>query len=341
MYGLGEARFDDVDEPEVAAGEAIVSVEAAGICGTDLHILSEGVLTDPQRWPVTMGHEFVGRVVAVGGISSSMPESSGIRVGDRVVGEPLLNCGLCVSCRTGFPNLCERWLHLGATRDGAWAEYVSVPVSKLTPMPDHVPTNHAALAEPLACALHFLERAGARIGKSLLIVGGGPAGLMTLLAARAAGIGPIIVSETSAQRRRLAERLGADAVIDPSVDDVRLICRELTAGAGVDVVIELAGAPAAIAGAFHIPRPGGLLLLAGICGEKSISVDTNRIVGDEITVRGAFATRWQMPAAVRLLSSGSLNIDPIVSKTASWLDLPHAMEQAASGDDVCKIVLEF
>lgn len=342
MHGIGQARFDTVDEPVVMPGEAIVAVEAAGICGTDIHVLTEGVLTDPDRLPVTMGHEFVGRVVAVGGSSPfAAADNHELRVGDRVVGEPLLNCAACTNCRAGYPNLCKQWTHLGFTRDGAWAEYVSVPVSRLTRVPDHVPARHAVLAEPLACALHFLERSGARIGQSLLIVGGGPAGQMTLLAARAAGISRILVSETSVQRRSLAERLGADAALDPSAEDVRSACNELTDGAGVDVVIELAGSPAAVAASVQIPRPGGTLLLAGICGEKSVPVDTNRVVSDEITVRGAFATRWQMAAAVRLLATGDLDLDPIVSITAPWHELPDAMNQAVSSADVCKVVLDF
>lgn len=341
MYSIGQAGFDDVDEPTVLPGEAVVSVEAAGICGTDLHVLSEGVLTDPEKLPVTMGHEFVGRIVALGEQVPSTTGSPALRIGDRVVGEPLINCGTCTYCLRGLLNLCARWLHLGATRDGAWAEFVSVPVERLTRISEHVPTTHAVLAEPLACALHFIERAELKLGQSLLIVGGGPAGQLTLLAAKAAGIGPVIVSETSESRRALAEQLGAEATINPLHEDVMSVTQAHTGGIGVDAVIELAGTPGAVSGAFQVPRPGGTLLLAGICGDRAIPVDTNRVVQDEITVRGAFATRWQMPAAVQMLSRGNLNLDPVVSMQTSWLNLPAAMNKATSESDICKIVLEF
>lgn len=348
MHSLGNSSLDDVPEPEPAPGEVLVAPEAAGICGTDLHVLHEGVfIDDPETGlPMTMGHEVVGRVVGFGApVPGAPPLTHGgraLREGDRVVAEPLLNCGTCWHCLRGLPNLCTEWSHLGIRRDGVWAELVTIPARRVTRVPADLPSDHAVLAEPLACALHFLDRAEARPGQSLLILGGGPAGQLTLLAARAMGLGPIVLSDPSTERRRLAEELGADLAVDPTRDDVHEACVKVTGDpGGVDVVIELAGSPDAVSQAFSMPRPGGVLLLAGICGTPSIPVNTNRAVRDEITVRGAFATRWQMSPAIRLLASGALNVGPVLSLKRPWTEAHEGMEDLRRRIDLCKVVLEF
>jgi threonine dehydrogenase-like Zn-dependent dehydrogenase len=347
MHGLGVSGLDDsVEEPRPGVGEVLIAPEAAGVCGTDLHVLHEGVFIDmPQGLPVTMGHEVVGRVVGFG------PEPAGgwtrpyggepLEVGDRVVAEPILNCGSCPQCARGVPNLCANWSHLGIKRDGVWAELVTIPAARVTRVPDHIPVTHAVLAEPLACALHFLDRAQVSPGDSVLVLGGGPAGQLTLLAARAAGAGRVLLSDPVAERRELAKALGADAVLDPAADDITTLTRELSGGAGADVVVEIAGAPPAVTQAFGLPRPGGTLVLAGICGTTPIPVDTNRVVNDEITVRGAFATRWQMGAAIAHLASGLIDVSPVVSLERPWTEATEAMRDLAERPELCKVVLRY
>jgi 2-desacetyl-2-hydroxyethyl bacteriochlorophyllide A dehydrogenase len=345
MVALGKSELSEVAEPTAVRGEVIIEPEAAGICGTDLHVLHEGVYLDLEKdLPVTMGHEVLGRVVELGPTPQAGWVSAyggpEIAVGDRVVAEPLLNCGSCPQCLRGHPNLCRSWSHLGFLRNGVWAERVAVPAARLTRIAESVPAHHAVLAEPLACALHFLDRAAVRPGDSLTIVGGGPAGQMTLLAARAAGVGPIVVSDPIESRRELAVRHGAEFVVDPSSSDLVAVAREHTHGEGPDVVIEIAGTPPAVTDAVHLPRKGGTLVLAGICGAPSIPVDTNRVVVDEIDVRGAHATRWQMGAAVSLLEAG-LAVGGIVSKTRPWEEAAAGMQDLATQPDLCKVVLTF
>ena len=341
MHGLGSSRLDEgVAEPEPGPGEVVLEPEAAGICGTDLHVLHEGVIVDLDHdLPLTMGHEIVGRVVALGPALAGAPTT--LHEGDRVVAEPLLNCGHCGPCGRGLPNLCRQWSHLGFRRPGVWAERVAVPAARLTVIADHVPAEHAVLAEPLACALHFLERARLRQGETVLVIGGGPAGQLTLLAARAAGAGRVLLSDPVAARRELATGLGADAVLDPTSDDVEATVAELTGGVGPDVVIEIAGTPAAVTQSVGLPRPGGRLVLAGICGAPMIAVATNRIVENEIDVLGAFATRWQMPAAVAVLERAALDIAPIVSQVRHWEEVGAGMADLAARPELCKVILRF
>ncbi len=344
MHGLSSSWLEqDVPEPRCGPGEVLVAPEAAGICSTDLHVLHEGVIVDLEHGlPVTMGHEVIGRVVEVGpGPDTSATDGMPLREGDRVVAEPLLNCGRCPQCAHGLPNLCTQWSHLGFRRDGVWAELAAVPAARLTRIADDVPAEHAVLAEPLACALHFLERARLRQGASVLVVGGGPAGQLTLLAARAAGAGRVLLSDPVEARRDLALTLGADGVLDPAADDVTARVAELTGGHGADVVIELAGTPAAVAQAVGLPRPGGTLVLAGICGVPPDAFDTNRVVTDEIDVLGAFATRWQMPAAVSVLQRRAIDVSPIVSKTRNWQEAELGMQDLAERPELCKVVLTF
>lgn len=341
MHGLSTAQFDDVDDPILLPGDVLVAPEAAGVCGTDLHVLHEGVFIDFDKGlPVTMGHEVFGRVIEVPQDDrASGPE--GLKVGDRVVVEPVLNCGTCYQCLGGKPNLCIRWSHLGFLRDGVWAEKVAIPASRLTKVPDSVDPIHGVLAEPLACGLHFLKQSALSPGQNIMVIGGGPAGQLTLLSALTAGANVALLSDPIEARRNLALTLGATGAVDPTKQDVAEYVNEMTDGAGVDVVIEIAGVPAAVSQAVTLPKKGGTLVLAGICGAKSIPIDTNRIVNDEITVKGAFATRGQMTSAVNLIASKKIDVAPIVSEVMDWSHAGEAMEKMSSSPDLCKIVLTF
>lgn len=346
MHGLSKSQLDDVSDPQMLPGDVLVAPEAAGVCGTDLHVLHEGVFIDfDNGLPVTMGHEVIGKVIDVPKLSVNSPLPADglgpIRVGDRVVAEPVLNCGICSQCLRGFPNLCFQWSHLGFLRDGVWAEKAAIPISRLTRIPEHVDATHGVLAEPVACALHFLKRAEIAPGQHVVVIGGGPAGQLTMLCALAAGAASVILSDPIEARRKLASTMGATGVIDPTKADVNEYIQEVTKGAGADVVIEIAGVPAAVTQAITLPRKGGTLVLAGICGAKSTPIDTNRIVNDEITVRGAFATRWQMSAAVNLIASKSIDVSPIVSEVLDWKKAGEAMEMMATRNDLCKVVLTF
>lgn len=332
----GEAAVRRVPEPQLEPGHVIIAPEAAGVCGTDLHGLRDGVYIDPARdLPVTMGHEVVGIV------TQAADDVVGTGVGDRVVVEPVLNCGTCPNCRRGRINLCARWRHLGFQVDGVWAERAMVPAHRVTKISSKVTAEVAILAEPLACALHFLSLARVRMGQSLLIIGGGPSGQLALVAARAMGAGPIVLSDPNAARRRLAMTLGATAGIDPSTEPFMERSAELTGGDGFDVVFEIAGAETAVAQAIDVSQPGGMVLLGGVCGQETLSLNMQHVVRNEVTVQGAFATRWQMDNAVKLLERDDLDFAPIIGFVTHWTDAEAALDAISRRTDFCKAVLMF
>ncbi|MGB3481778.1 MAG: zinc-binding dehydrogenase [Mycobacterium sp.] len=336
MTAIGHSEMRETAEPTLAPGHVIIRTEAAGVCGTDLHVLNDGVYVDPAvHLPVTMGHE------AVGVVDEIAADVVGIAVGDRVVVEPVLNCGLCTNCLTGQVNLCSSWTHLGFTAHGVWAERFAAPASRVTKISPTVPAEIAVLAEPLACSLHFLTLGKLSIGQSIVIVGGGPSGQLAVVAARAFGAGTVILSDPIPERRALAHRLGADAVLDPSTEDVLERCQSLTGGRGVDVVLEIAGSESSIASAFLLARPGGTVVLAGVCGQEELRVNTQYVVRHEITVQGAFATRWQMANAVHLLERTDLDFAPIIGLRVDWQDAHRGLSETGARRDICKVVLTF
>lgn len=336
MVAVGQAAVREIPEPVIQTGHVIIAPEAAGVCGTDLHGLYDSVYIDPEKdLPVTMGHEVVGIITAVA------DNVIGFEVGDRVVVEPVLNCGICNNCQCGKLNLCSDWTHLGFTVNGVWAERVAIPATRITKISKDVPAEIATLAEPLACSLHFLDLARLKIGQSLLIIGGGPSGQLALIAARAMGAGLIVVSDPNPERRELATLLGAHSTIDPLNEDVVKRVHESTEGNGIDVVLEIAGTESSISTAFHLAKPGGMVLLAGVCGQEEISVNTQHIVRSEVTVQGAFATRWKMPQAVQLLERNDLDFSPIIGLKLPWTEAGKALTETSRRTDICKVVLMF
>ncbi|HEV3450029.1 MAG TPA: alcohol dehydrogenase catalytic domain-containing protein [Acidimicrobiia bacterium] len=273
----GEVDVEERPVPDVGPRDVLLEVSHCGICGSDIHFVLDGW----GRPGSVEGHEFAGRVVAVG------DEVTGWRVGDAVVGGPSPRCGTCEYCRQGRPSLCVGRHTPGAAAhsDGAFAEYTLVPEASLRRIPDGVSLRAAALAEPLAVALHGLTRGGVRAGQRLLVTGAGPIGALSVAAARARGVTDVVVSEPHPRRRALAERLGARAVepaelVSPAspgdvVDDA------------FDVALECSGHAVAMEAALGQLKRGGTLVLVG-AGMKAPRLDGNRILLNELVVTGSF-----------------------------------------------------
>lgn len=298
-----EEPSDDV-RPGPAADEVIVRPDAVGICATDLELLDGTLIylrTGRTRLPLTLGHEWTGIVEAIGGAVD------GVRAGQRVVGEVSIGCGICADCTAGAYHQCERRTETGVMgRDGALASHMRMPVAAIHVVPDEVDPRDAALAEPLAVAIHAIDRAGEDIDE-LLVVGGGTVGILAAWVAAIRG-SSVVVAEADAARRRLVADLG-----------VRCIAVEDVADGRWSTVLEASGAPAGLATAARALARRGRLVLVGLTGTSSQPLPTDRIVVEELQVIGSLGSPGTWPAAIRLIVDGMVRPSRLVG-AQSWLE---------------------
>jgi threonine dehydrogenase-like Zn-dependent dehydrogenase len=322
--GPGQVEVRRRRRPGLAsAGDVLVAVEACGICGTDLHILD-----DPPGHPATpgvvLGHELVGRVAETGA------EAAGITVGDRVAVAPNLPCGSCAACRQGLSGSCANFTTIGIFRDGGLADQVSVPARACHPISRAVPARIAALTEPLSCVLNGVQRARPVPGDVAVIHGAGAIGLLFLAVLSAGGV-RCVVSEPVARRREVAERMGAARTVDPARTNPRQVIESIRPE-GADLAIDAVGNQ--MASALEQTRPRGQVLLFGMNSNARAMIAQNEITRREITIYGSYVGDWTFPAAVRLLESGKLALDSLVTH---WLPLertPEALGALRSGQAV-------
>jgi threonine dehydrogenase-like Zn-dependent dehydrogenase len=303
FQGDGHLLVEERPLPMVSApDDVIIAVEACGICGTDVHILD--VPPGHPAMPGTiMGHEFVGRVAAVGvGVSD-------VRAGQRVTVDPNPKCGACTSCRAGRPANCLNITALGIFRDGALASHVKAPAGAVHAMGEGPPREIAALAEPLACVINSTNRAAVRPGESVLVFGAGPIGCLFTAVFKAAGATPIIVVEPNTARGVVARAMGADAVVTPHELDARR--GELLPG-GADVVVDAVGS--LLPEAIETAAMGGRIILFGMNSNAWPAVQQVQITENGLTIHGTHITNFTFPAAIRLIESGALDLAPMISE---------------------------
>jgi threonine dehydrogenase-like Zn-dependent dehydrogenase len=329
-HGQHELAIEDVPVPEPGPHEVLLSVSHCGICGSDLHFVMEGW----GRPGSIEGHEWSGRVVAVGeGVTRWA-------VGDEVVGGPTPRCGECEYCRAGRPALCTARNAPGVSvhRDGAFAEFVRAHEDGLLRIPDGVPIREAALAEPLAVALHGLTRGGVRAGQRVLVTGAGPIGALSVAAARARGVADIVVSEPHPKRRALAERLGAIA-IEPDALQTPGFPGDVV-DEPFDVALECSGSRAAMEACLGQLKRGGTLVLVG-AGMQAPRFDANRILLNELVITGSFVYDADgFERALELLARPDFPSALLLEDDDVALDeLYHAIEGLASGELPAKVLV--
>jgi len=312
----GSAALATVDDPAPAPGEVVVAVGAAGICGTDLHLLAGSL--PPAVYPLVPGHEVAGKVVATGRGATLVNE------GQQVAVDPSVFCGGCPQCRAGWPNLCANWGGMGITRPGGLAEYVAVPASWCEPLPEDLPTTHGALVEPLACALHALDRAGAVIGRDTLVFGAGPMGCLLAALFRHAGARSVSVVDPQEGRLQVAERLGATATA-PAVDG-------LTAPDGWHVVVDASGAVPAIEQALRVVRPAGRVVIVGVTPpDATARFLPYELYAKEVTVVGSMAILHSFGRARDVLTSGLFDPESLITHTFALDDVGTALDTMRQG----------
>ncbi|WP_211747186.1 2,3-butanediol dehydrogenase [Paenibacillus sp. Marseille-Q4541] len=341
-HGVKDLRIEQIEEPKALPGKVKIKVEWCGICGSDLHEYTAGPIFIPgsephpltgEQAPVVMGHEFSGQVVEIGeGVTN-------IQKGDRVVVEPIFNCGKCTACRQGKYNLCEKMGFLGlAGGGGGFSEYVAADEHRVHKIPQGVSYEQGALVEPSAVALYAVRQSKLKVGDKAVVFGAGPIGLLVIEALKASGASEIYAVELSPERKEKAAELGA-LVIDPKeVDAVQEIHR-LTSG-GADVVYEVTGVPPVLEQALESVKIGGELMIVSIF-EKEAPIMPNKIVIQERSISGIIGYRDVFPAVISLMEKGFFPADQLVTKRIKLDDvIEHGFEGLLKEKNQVKILVK-
>jgi threonine dehydrogenase-like Zn-dependent dehydrogenase len=329
----GVVTVEDRPVTRPGPGQVLVRVHHCGICGSDIHQLRDGWGFKPGA---VAGHEWTGTVAAVGADVTTWA------VGERVVGGPSAKCGRCRRCAEGKPSQCEnRSTLITDNSDGAFAEFILVRTGGILRLPDGLSARHAALAEPLAVALHGITRSGIAPGDTAMVIGAGPIGALTVAALRVMGIDEITVVEPSERRQALARQLGATDVIDPSeLERFPSWEPEKQSSRGVHVVLECSGHKEAIEAGFDQLRRGGILVMVG-AGIAQPTFDPNRMILNELTVTGSFVyDLGGFERALELLSADSFPSELLIDPDDVPLNgVAAALEALATGRIAGKVMV--
>jgi len=302
LHGPRDLRVESARMIAPRAGDVIIRVGMAGLCGTDYRIWTGD---RPVGYPRILGHEFVGTVTEAGFAVKR------VRVGDRVAVEPNYSCGACPLCREGNRNLCLARTAVGIDVDGCFAESVRVPERCCWPAPAGVPDDDLLVTEPLAVVVRAVARGAVAPGESAAVVGAGSLGLLALQVLRGRGARVLVVSRT-ARRFALARELGAEATHTVAEAPLEATARTFSGREGVDVVIETAGTAEAVAHALALVRPGGRVVLTGLPHEPT-PVAFFSVVRREITLTGSMIYQDEFPEAMRLVAAGTVRTRPLVT----------------------------
>ncbi len=323
-----------VPDPVVGINDVLIRVRRTGICGTDLHIESwDAWAAKTIKPPLVAGHEFVGEIVEVGS------NVSDYRPGDIVSGEGHVTCGRCRHCLAGRRHLCASTVGLGVGRDGAFAEYVCLPLTNVWHHRPGIDEEVAAIFDPFGNAVHT-ALAFPVLGEDVLITGAGPIGLMATAVVRHAGARFVVVSEPNPVRRALATRMGATVVVDPLTQDLHDVQRELGMVEGFDVALEMSGNAAAIRTAMDNMAHGGSIAILGI-PTQDVSLDVNEIVFKLLTIRGIYGREmYETWYKMTVMIQSGLDIKPAITHRFPFREYEAAFATARSGDSG-KVILDW
>lgn len=339
MRGIDKMIIKEIPVPEIGKKEVLVSLEYVGICGSDVHYFHNGCCGSYKvdlSEDYMLGHECAGTIVKVG------EEVERLKVGDRVALEPGITCGECEQCKSGHYNLCPDVVFLATPPvQGCNEEYIAFPENMCFKLPDNVSTKEGALIEPLSVGFYASEQGGVKTGDTVVILGSGCIGLVTLLACKAHGAGKIIVADLVEARLQKAIELGAAEVINSGKEDALKKIEELTNGRGADVVFETAGSPVTIAQTPFIVRRGGTITLVGVSAKEEITYNFAQIMDKEATIKSVFRYRNIYPKAIAAVSSGAINVKGIVTHEFDLEHIQDAYDEAVNNKtDLVKAVIK-
>lgn len=326
LRGPKSVTVDTVATRPLKPGELRVRIAAAGVCGTDLHYFKDfGNAGFKLAAPVVLGHEAAGVVAAVG------PDVEGFAVADKVAINPVMNCGNCLACRRGDSNLCERKRFPGSATtvphiDGYFQEHAIVEARCCTRVPDDADLTHIAFAEPLACAMHGVRRAGILLGRRVLVTGSGPIGTLVVAAAKAAGAGHVTVTDLIGEPLAIAHAMGADVALNimnnPLADHV-------ARHGPFEVAFEASGSPDAFRSCMASLRRGGTLVQLGITPPIDSPVAINMIMLKELAILGSNQFTDEFETALAMILSGRIDVSLMLSATLALDSAAEAFALAA------------
>ena len=317
----------DVPTPVPGPGEVLIRVAACGICGSDVHGYDGS--SGRRIPPLVMGHEAAGTVAAVDATVKDFTE------GDRVTFDSTIYCGQCLNCLRGDINLCSRRQVLGVScgeyrRAGAFAEFVTVPARICHRLPGHLPFAEAAMLEAVAVAIHAVNLAHLQPDATALVIGAGTIGILTLQALRAAGSTRVFIADVDEPRLALAKQMGAtDTLLSDAALPEKVL--RLTQNEGVDVALEAVGRNESVAAAIDATRKGGTVVLVGNIS-PNVNLPLQKVVTRQIRLQGSCASAGEYPQAIKWLSSGAINVKPLITaiapleEGASWFERLYARE---------------
>ena len=326
--------LEEVPEPEMGINDVKIRVLKTGICGTDLHIYEwDAWARSTIRKGLVIGHEFVGKVVAVGSNVTDIP------VGQLVSGEGHVVCGRCRNCLAGRRHLCAHTLGVGVNRNGAFAEFVVLPMSNIWMHSAGVPHEIAAIFDPLGNAVHT-ALAFPVLGEDVLVTGAGPIGIMAAAVARHAGARHVVISDPNEYRRRLAETVGVTLAVDPRATPLAEIQKQLHMQEGFDVGLEMSGNPSAFREMLKNMSHGAKIAMLGIPSEE-ISIDWNQVVFNQLTIRGIYGREmYETWYKMTVMLESGLDISGVITHRMSWRDYEDGFAAMRSGNSG-KVILDW
>lgn len=338
MLGIGKMGFEEREIPKVKDDEVLVKLEYVGICGSDLHYYETGAIGDyVVEPPFVLGHEPGGTVVEVG------KNVKHLKVGDRVALEPGKTCGHCEFCKTGRYNLCSDVVFFATPPvDGVFQEYVAHEAELCFKLPDNVSTLEGALIEPLAVGFHAAIQGDAHLGQKAVVMGAGCIGLVSMMALKARGVSEVYVVDIMEKRLEKALELGATGVINGAKEDVLERVKELTDGAGMDLVIETAGTEITTRQAIHMAKKGSNIVLVGYSKSGEMTLPMSLALDKELTFKTVFRYRHIYPMAIDAVAAGKVNLKGIVTDVFRLDEAQKAMDYSVNNKaDIVKAVIRI
>jgi L-idonate 5-dehydrogenase len=337
IHGARDLRVEHLDTPKPAAGEVLLDMKAGGICGSDLHYYNHGGFgTVRLREPMVLGHEVSGVVAALG------DDVDDLKVGQLVAVSPSRPCQNCEYCLRGHQNHCLNMRFYGSAMpfphiQGAFRKSLVVMANQCVAA-DGLTPGQAAMAEPLAVCVHGVRQAGDLVGKTVLVTGCGPIGVLAIMAARRAGAAHIIATDLSDYTLSVARNCGADVALNTKADPDALSPYSRDKGR-IDVHLECSGAAAALAAGVSVLRPRGTVVQLGMGGDMTVPMQA--ITAKEITLRGSFRFHDEFATAVQFMQSGLINVDPLITHSFNLNEVVDAFDMASDRSQAMKVQITF